>query len=151
MPTLTGVLFLLAGFVSWLIAQYCFDPVFYPVAVAISSPSRLQTAFAVVAGPLFTWAFDYQFTIWICAVKLTLLDDPYTPPSLVGLNICRSFYFALAMVGAIIGEKKRKELRRQIDGLANQSTRLQAIVVNSLATGMPIDHVRDLFEGIAIR
>ncbi|GMR40353.1 hypothetical protein PMAYCL1PPCAC_10548, partial [Pristionchus mayeri] len=94
MPTLTSVMFPIAGFVSWLIALYSFAPLVKSVAVALSASSRLQTTFAIVAGPYVAWALDSQFTHWICAVKATFLDDPYTPPS------ARSQHLPLFLLGS---------------------------------------------------
>ncbi|GMR40351.1 hypothetical protein PMAYCL1PPCAC_10546, partial [Pristionchus mayeri] len=80
MPSLINVLFLIAGFVLWFIAQRCLDPLINSATAILSSPSRLQLV-AMVFAPACIWALDYKFTIWICAIKRTFLDDPYTPPS----------------------------------------------------------------------
>ncbi|GMR40336.1 hypothetical protein PMAYCL1PPCAC_10531 [Pristionchus mayeri] len=84
MPFLINVLFLIAGFLLWFIAQRCLDPLINYAAAILSSPSRLQPIVAMVFGPACVWALDYKFTIWICAIKRTFLDDPYTTSSPFG-------------------------------------------------------------------
>ncbi|GMR40337.1 hypothetical protein PMAYCL1PPCAC_10532, partial [Pristionchus mayeri] len=99
----------------------------------------------------FTFAFDfilYNFAHHLNVIFSALLGYQ---PLLVEYNSTRTGMI-LGMVGTVIKEVRRLESdeRKAIEDLARAMNDIQVFVVNSLARGLPIDQVGDLYEGITL-